>query len=147
MPAPKPFTIALIVSRFNSEITEKLLEGAMKRLQELDFQENQIQVYKVPGAVEIPIVAQRLAKFHGIKAIVCLGAVIRGETDHYRYVCEQVSFGCQKVALENEIPVVFGILTTDTEEQAYDRIGGKHGHKGIESVDTAVEMVELLSKM
>jgi len=138
------FNIAVIVSRFNEEITTKLIDGAIARLQELEFADDQITVVKVAGAIEIPLLAQRLARSDRYQAIVCLGAVIRGETSHFDYVCQQVSFGCQRVALDHEIPVIFGILTTDTIEQAYDRVGGNHGHKGRDAIDTAVEMVSIL---
>lgn len=141
------FNISIVVSRFNSEITEALLDGALKRLKELDFADEHITVVWVPGAVEVPLMAQQLIKTGTYEAIICLGAVIRGETSHYDYVCQQVSHGCQKVALENEIPVIFGILTTDTEEQALDRIGGKHGHKGCDAVDAAMEMVSVLRQV
>src|SRR5262249_4934638 len=100
----------------------------------------------VPGAIEIPIMVQRLAKTTRYEAIIALGAVIRGETTHYDYVCQQVSYGCQRLALDYNLPVIFGVLTTDTEEQALDRVGGQHGHKGRDAVDTAIEMVKVLRK-
>lgn len=138
------FRIAVVVSRFNEEITRRLLEGALARLKERRFEEELVTVIWVPGAVEIPLVAQRLAQLEKYDAIVALGAVIRGETDHYDYVCGQVSQGCQRVALENDIPVLFGVLTTDDEAQARDRAGGRHGNKGRDAVDAAVEMVAVL---
>lgn len=141
------YNVALVVSRFNEEITTALYEGAIERLKELEFANEHITVVWVPGAVEIPLTAQRLARADGYEAIICLGAVIRGETTHYDYVCDQVSMGCQKVALENDIPVIFGILTTENEEQARDRIGGKHGHKGRDAVDAALEMVSVLRQI
>ena len=144
---PRTFNIAIIISRFNEPVTEGLLNGALGRLAERGFSEQQILISRVPGAVEIPLVAQRLARQGTYKAIVCLGAVIEGETRHFDYVCSQVSNGCQKVALDNDLPVIFGILTTQTAEQAYDRVGGKKGHKGIESIDCACEMVTLLSDL
>jgi 6,7-dimethyl-8-ribityllumazine synthase len=97
--------------------------------------------------VEIPLVAQSLAKTGRFAAIICLGAVIRGETGHYDYVCGQVSDGCQRVALDNDLPIIFGVLTTDNEEQALDRVGGRHGHKGREAADTAVTMISLLCQI
>lgn len=141
------FPVAIVVSRFNSEITQRLLEGALQQLKERGFSENNLTVIHVPGAIEIPLAAQRLAQRGIYDAILCLGAVIRGETDHYRYVCEQVSQGCQQVALQNDLPVIFGILTTDNEEQALDRVGGKHGHKGKESVDAMIEIVDVLKEI
>jgi 6,7-dimethyl-8-ribityllumazine synthase len=144
---PGRFSIAIVVSRFNQEITQKQYDGAIKRLEELDFDTQQITVVRVPGAIEIPLAAQRLAKTEKFEAIICLGAVIMGETKHFDYVCQQVSYGCQKVALTYDIPVIFGVLTTDTEEQAYDRVGGKHGHIGRSAVDTAFELISVLRQI
>lgn len=136
--------IAIVVGRFNQEITEELTKGTIARLQELKFSMDQITQIWVPGAVEIPLTAQRLARTDNYQAIIALGAVIKGETTHYDYVCEQVSQGCQRAALENDIPVVFGVLTTENVAQARDRIGGAHGHKGRDAADTAVEMISVL---
>ncbi len=141
------FSTAIVVSRFNTEVTEKLLEGARARLVERGFEPGLITVVYVPGAVEIPLAAQRLAQTGLHKAIICLGAVIRGETTHYDYVCDQVSQGCAQVALQFDLPVIFGVLTTENEAQALDRVGGRHGHKGRDAVDTAVEMVSVLSQI
>lgn len=141
------FPIALVVSRFNEEVTQKLLEGALTRLKELEFDEGQITIVEVPGAIEIPLVLQKLNELHQFDALVALGAVIRGETTHYDYVCSQVSEGCQKISLQYKIPVIFGVLTTENEEQALDRCGGKQGHKGKEAVETACEMVALLRSL
>lgn len=141
------FNIAIVVSRFNEEITQKLHEGAVSRLYELGFTSEQVKVIFVPGAIEIPITAQRLANTKEYQAIIALGAVIQGETKHFDYVCQQVSYGCQKVALTHDIPVIFGVLTTDTEEQAYDRVGGKHGHKGQEAADAVFELVKTLNEI
>lgn len=143
----KPFNIAIIISRFNEEVTEMLFDGAMDRLRELNFPEEQITAIWVPGAVEIPLTAQRLAKTDIYEAIICLGAVIRGETSHYDYVCEQVSQGCQRVALDHDIPVIFGVLTTEDEQQALARAGRGHSHKGKEAVDAALEMVSVLRQI
>jgi 6,7-dimethyl-8-ribityllumazine synthase len=140
------FPVAVVVSRFNEEITGPLLEGALSRLKERGFDEGQITVVWVPGAVEIPLVAQKLAQLGKYDAILALGAVIRGDTDHYDYVCEQVSQGCQHVALQNDLPVLFGVLTTNTEAQAKERAGGAHGNKGRDSVDAAVETVSVLRR-
>ncbi|MGE3919874.1 MAG: 6,7-dimethyl-8-ribityllumazine synthase [Gammaproteobacteria bacterium] len=141
------FNIAIVISRFNEEITQQLYEGAIERLRELNFSEDQITVIWVPGAVEIPVVTQRIAQQDAFEAIICLGAVIRGETDHYDYVCRMVSDGCQRVALENDVPVIFGVLTTENEEQAQDRVGGAHGNKGRYCVDAAFEMVSVLRQV
>lgn len=131
------FPIALVVSTFNQEVTSELKRGALLRLAELGFKANEITIVEVPGAVEIPFVAQLLARKNTVKAVIALGAIIRGETSHYDYVCDQVSQGCQRVMLDFDIPVIFGVLTTENEEQALDRVGGKHGHKGRDAVDCA----------
>lgn len=135
-------SLAIIVSRFNEEITGALLESALARLAELKFPKEHYTVVHVPGAVEIPITAQAFAKTKRYHAIICLGAVIRGETTHYDYVCEQVSQGCQHVMLDHELPVIFGVLTTEDEQQAEARI-----NKGAESVDAALEMIGVLQKI
>jgi 6,7-dimethyl-8-ribityllumazine synthase len=141
------FPVALVVSRFNEEVTSKLLEGAHARLQELGFDEGQITVVDGPGAVEIPLALQRLAGLKEFDALIALGAVIRGETSHYDYVCNLVSQGCQEISLQFKLPVIFGVLTTENDEQAFDRCGGKHGHKGKDAVDAACEMVALLRSL
>jgi 6,7-dimethyl-8-ribityllumazine synthase len=136
----KTFPIAVVVSKFNLEITNALKDGALNRLLELGFKTCDITLVEVPGAVEIPFVAQLLAKTNKVEAIITLGAVIRGETSHYDYVCDQVSQGCQRVMLDYNIPVIFGVLTTENEAQAWDRLGGTHGHKGRDSADCALMM-------
>lgn len=139
--------IAIIVSRFNTSITEKLLQGAMERLKEAGVNDSNISVIHVPGAIEIPLTAQLMAKKKYYQAIICLGAVIRGDTSHYDYVCEQVSQGCQKVMLDYDIPVIFGVLTTENEEQAAARVGGAEGHKGKDAADAALEMVQIVNQL
>lgn len=141
------FNVAVIISRFNNEVTQALYQGALERLDELGFTAQQIKVVWVPGCVEIPLVAQRLAKTKKHDAIVCLGAVIRGQTSHYDYVCEQVSQGCQQVMMAHDLPVIFGVLTTESLAQAKDRCGGKKGHKGREAIDAAYEMVSVLQQL
>lgn len=146
--ATDKFSIAIIVSRFNSMITEELLNGALQRLKELNFPEQYITIVRVPGAVEIGLAAQQIAiSDENYLAIICLGAVIRGETSHYDYVCQQVSYACQKVALEESIPVIFGVLTTDNIEQALARVDEKRCHKGRYSVDAAMEMISVLDQI
>ncbi len=139
--------IAIVISDFNTHITEKLLEGALEHLKSQGKTENEIRVIHVPGAVEIPLVAKALALTEEYNAIIALGAVIRGETTHYDYVCEQVSQGCQKIMLDHMIPVIFGVLTTENDEQAYDRVGGKHGHKGADAAEAALYMIELMENI
>ncbi len=108
--------------------------------------QSEITVQSVPGAVEIPLTVQLLAKSKRFDAIIALSCVIRGDTSHYDYVCDQVSQGCQRVMLDQDIPVIFGVLTTENEEQAYARVGGAEGHKGEEAADAAIEMVEIMDK-
>ena len=135
--------IGVVTSRFNSEVTDKLKEGALARLSELGFSESQILVCDVPGAYEIPLAAKLMLK-NGVKGVIALGAVIRGETTHYDYVCSSVERGCSKLQLKYTKPVVFGVLTTENEEQALDRVGGAHGHKGRDAADTLAEMLGLV---
>lgn len=141
------FPIAIVVSQFNQDVTQALLKGALERLNELKFASDDITVVEVPGAVEIPLVAQTLAERGQHAAIIALGAVIRGETTHYDYVCQQVSDGCSRIALDYAIPVIFGVLTTENEAQAWDRLGGQQGHKGHNSVDCAMAMVSILRQL
>lgn len=141
------FPIALIVSTFNKPITDELKKGAMRRLREAGFLDQDILLVNVPGAIEIPIVAQRLAMSGRFTSIIALGAVIRGETSHYDYVCEQVSAGCQRVSLDHNLPVIFGVLTTENEAQAWDRLGGKHGHNGENAVTCALSMQSILNQL
>jgi len=135
--------IAIITSRFNESVTSALKKGALEWLAENKISDEQITCIDVPGAVEIPFVAKQLAKKNHYDAIICLGAVIRGETTHYDYVCEQVSFSCQQVMMQFDIPVIFGVLTTENEAQAFDRVGGAHGHKGRDAANAALEMVAI----
>ena len=134
--------LGIVVSEFNSEVTTKLCESALSKCKELGMTLENIILVHVPGAVEIPLITQKLCQRSDIHAVVCLGAVIRGETTHFDYVCEQVSYGCQKVALNYGKPVIFGVLTTEDEAQALARIS-----KGAECVEAAVKMVELCEKL
>jgi 6,7-dimethyl-8-ribityllumazine synthase len=127
---------AVVVARFNAAITEKLLEGARQALAEAGAAA--VEVFYVPGAFELPLAAQRLVKTHD--AVIALGAVIRGETPHFDYVAGEAARGLQQVALEHDVPVAFGVLTTDTYEQAEARAGGSHGNKGYDAAMTAIEM-------
>lgn len=139
--------IAIIVSDFNPTITEALKTGAVERLTELGIQSQALTVVHVPGAVEIPLVASRLAQTEKYNAIITLGVVVRGETSHYDSVCEQVSLGCQQVMLDYNVPVVFGVLTTENQAQAQDRVGGKKGHKGRDAADAAIAMISVLQQI
>lgn len=139
----KGLNIAIVVSRFNEAITEKLLAGAVDSLTSRGL-DSEVDVWRVPGAWEIPLVAMELAKAGTVDAVICLGAVIRGDTPHFDYVAGECARGLQQVQNQAGIPIVFGVLTTDTSEQAEDRAGGKHGNKGSDAALTAIEMVRLM---
>ncbi len=138
---------AIVLSRFNSFITERLLEGALDALVRHGAQESDIAVFRVPGAFELPLVAKRLAEGGKFDALVCLGAVIRGSTPHFDYVAAEVSKGIASVSLDTACPIAFGVLTTDTIEQAIERAGSKAGNKGSEAALSVVEMVDLLRRV
>jgi 6,7-dimethyl-8-ribityllumazine synthase len=138
---------AVAVSRFNDLVTSRLLEGALTAFRRHGVAEDDLEVAWTPGAFELPLVAQRLATSRQFDAVVCLGAVIRGETAHFDYVAGECARGVQQVALETGVPCIFGVLTTDTLEQALDRAGGKHGNKGWEAAIAAMEMAGLLDSL
>jgi 6,7-dimethyl-8-ribityllumazine synthase len=138
---------ALVVSRFNSFITERLLEGALDSLRRKGVRDQDLTVVRVPGSWEIPLTAKKLAQGRGHDAVICLGAVIRGSTPHFDYVAAEVSKGVAQVALDSGVPVTFGILTTDTLEQAIERAGSKAGNKGYAAAEAAIEMVNLLKEL
>jgi 6,7-dimethyl-8-ribityllumazine synthase len=138
---------ALIVSRFNSFITERLLDGALDCLRRQGAADGDLTVARVPGAWEVPLVAKRLAESRAYDAVICLGAVIRGSTPHFDYVAAEVSKGIAMVSLETGVPISFGILTTDTIEQAVERAGSKAGNKGFAAAAAAIEMVNLLKEL
>jgi 6,7-dimethyl-8-ribityllumazine synthase len=138
---------AVIVSRFNDFISSRLADGAMDALVRHGADEKEITLLKVPGAFEIPLVAKKIAKSGKYDAVVCLGAVIRGATPHFEYVAAEVSKGIAAVALESNIPVTFGVLTTDNLEQAIERAGSKAGNKGYEAAVAAMEMANLFREL
>lgn len=140
-------TFGIVVSRFNSFITKRLLEGAQDCLIRHGIKEDDIDVFWVPGACELSITAMRLAKNAKHDGIVCLGAVIRGETPHFDYVSSETAKGISEVGLTTGIPTIYGVITTDTLEQAIDRAGARGGNKGAEAALTALEMVNLFDKM
>ena len=140
----KGLKIGIVVSRFNEFITSKLLSGAIDALKRHGMNESDITTAWVPGAFEIPIIAKKLAKHKKYDAIIALGAVIRGATSHYEYVCNEVAKGVASVSLQEEIPVMFGILTTNNIEQAIERAGTKSGNKGYEVAVSAIETANLL---
>ena len=139
--------IAIVASRFNEFIVSKLIGGAQDCLARHGVQEENITLVWVPGAFEIPVIAKKLAASGNYDAVICLGAVIRGATSHYDYVCAEVSKGIASVSLETGVPVMFGILTTDTIEQAIERAGTKAGNKGYDCALGAIEMVNLMKQI
>ncbi|MEJ5366329.1 MAG: 6,7-dimethyl-8-ribityllumazine synthase [Desulfosoma sp.] len=140
-------TFGIVVSRFNDFICERLLGGALDALKRTGAEEDRIHVFRVPGAYEIPLAAKKLAGTGRYDAVICLGAVIRGATPHFDYVANEVAKGIATVSLESSVPVTFGVLTTDTLEQAIERAGSKAGNKGFEAAMAAVEMANLLKSM
>lgn len=143
----KKMKIAIVASRFNEFITSKLVGGAHDCLVRHDIQEDNISLCWVPGAFEIPVAAKKLAESTDYDAVICVGAVIRGSTSHYDYVCAEVSKGIAQVSLQTGVPVMFGVLTCDTIEQAVERAGTKAGNKGYDCALGAIEMVNLLAKI
>jgi 6,7-dimethyl-8-ribityllumazine synthase len=143
----KGLKFAIVQSRFNDFITGKLLEGAVDALLRHGAKEEDIDVVKVPGSFEIPLAAKRLAQKGLYSAVICLGTVIRGATPHFEYVAAEVSKGVAHVSLETGVPVAFGVITSDTIEQAVERAGTKSGNKGWDAAMTAIEMAQVLKKI
>jgi 6,7-dimethyl-8-ribityllumazine synthase len=138
---------AIVVGRFNEFIGSRLLSGAIDTLKRHGVEEEAIDTIWVPGAFEIPLIAKKLAKTKKYDAIICLGAVIRGATPHFEYVSGEVTKGIASISLEEELPIIFGVLTTDSIDQAIERAGTKAGNKGVDAAMTAIEMVNLLREL
>jgi 6,7-dimethyl-8-ribityllumazine synthase len=138
---------AIVAARFNEVVVVKLLGGALDRLRDHAVAEDDIDVVWVPGAFELPVAARRLAASGGYDAVICLGAVIRGETSHHEFVAGRAAEGIGRAADDTGVPVIFGVLTTDTLEQAMDRAGGKHGDKGWDAATAAMEMASVLEQL
>lgn len=143
----KDVKFSIIVGRFNEFISSKLLDGAIDGLKRHGAKEEDIDITWVPGAFEIPLIAKKMAKKDKYGAVICLGTVIRGATPHFDYVASEVSKGVASVSLETEKPVIFGVLTTDTIEQAIERAGTKAGNKGFDAAVSAIEMVNLINSI
>lgn len=143
----KGVKIGIVAARFNEFITAKLLSGAMDGLLRHDVKEEEVDLAWVPGAFEIPLIASKMAKSGKYDAVICLGAVIRGSTTHYDYVCNEVSKGIAHISLETGVPVMFGILTTENIEQAIERAGTKAGNKGYDCALSAIEMINLIKEI
>lgn len=138
---------ALLVSRFNEFISKRLLDGAMDTLNRHGVEDSDITVVRVPGSFEIPVAARKLAESGAYSAVICLGAVIRGETPHFDYIANEVAKGVAQVSLSSGVPTLFGIITADTLEQAIERAGTKAGNKGAEAANSAIEMANLFEKI
>ena len=138
--------LAVVVSRFNSFVTDRLREGALEAISKAGGSEDEVDVIGIPGAWEFPVIVRALVR-HGYDAIICLGAVIRGDTPHFDYVAGEAARGIADASAASGVPMAFGILTTNTVEQATDRAGGKHGNKGFDAAMTAIEMAQLLRKI
>jgi 6,7-dimethyl-8-ribityllumazine synthase len=139
--------IAIVVSRFNHGVTARLLEGALAQLRARGVEDDRVEVAWVPGAFEIPLAATRLAGSAAVDAVICLGAVIRGETEHFDLVAREAARGVARAAAETGVPVIFEVLATDTLAQAEARAGGTHGNRGRDAVDAALEMADLLDRL
>ena len=138
--------VAIVVSRFNTFISERLLEGSLDALLRHGVNKDDVTIYRVPGSFEIPLMAKHLAGSKDFDAVICLGAVIRGSTQHHAYISAEVVKGMAQVSLDTGVPVALGVLTPDTLEQAIERAGSKHGNKGWEAAMSAIEMANLLKK-
>ncbi len=143
----RDYRFAIVISRFNEFISHRLLGGALDALKRHDAMEENIEVIWVPGAFEVPLMAQKAAKSGRFDAVICLGAVIRGSTPHFEYVAAEVSKGIAKVSLDTGVPVIFGIITSDTLEQAIERAGSKAGNKGWDAAVSAIEMADLIHRV
>lgn len=141
------FRFAIVVARWNDFLTARLTEGALDALERLGAEENQVEIFKVPGSFEIPLTAQKIAESGKFDAVICLGAVIRGQTPHFDYVAGEAAKGIGQVGMKTGVPVLFGVVTADTLEQAIDRAGVKAGNKGFEAAMSAIELVNLYKKM
>ena len=141
---PADTRFAVVAARFNAALVDELLAGCTRRFAEVAVPADRVAVYRVPGAFELPVVAKALADTGRYAAVVCLGAVVRGDTPHFEYVAGETARGCMSVATATGVPVIFGVLTTNTDQQAWDRAGGPHGHAGERAAEAAVEMAAVL---
>ena len=142
---PLDARIGIVAARFNADIVDALLEGCTRRLKEMGIDPaTRAEIHRVPGAFELPVVAAAMAKTKGFSAVICLGCVVRGDTPHFDYVAGEAARGIQQVAVSTALPIIFGLLTTNTFEQARDRVGGSHGHAGERAAEAAVEMIAVL---
>jgi 6,7-dimethyl-8-ribityllumazine synthase len=141
---PPGVRVAIVAARYNAIIVEELLAGCVSRLKELGADQDQVEVFRVPGAFELPVAAKAAARAGRFAAVICLGCVIRGDTPHFDYVAGEAARGIQQVSIDQNLPIIFGVLTTETEQQARDRTGGSHGHAGQRAAEAAAEMIAVL---
>jgi 6,7-dimethyl-8-ribityllumazine synthase len=144
---PPGARFAIVAARFNAHIADELLAGCVRRFEQLGVDRSRLTISRVPGAFELPVAAKAFARTKRFAAVVCLGAVVRGDTPHFDYVAGEAARGIQAVALDQTLPVIFGVLTTNTEQQALDRTGGSHGHAGERAAEAACEMAALLAEV
>lgn len=144
---PETARVAIVAARFNEHLVDELLAGCERRLEQLGLTGDRVEVFRVPGAFELPVAAAALAQAQRASAIICLGAVVRGETPHFDYVAGECAAGIRQVSIQTGIPVIFGVLTTENEQQARDRLGGHHGHAGERAAEAAAEMIVTLAQI
>ena len=144
---PPDTRIVIVAARFNASIVDELLAGCQRRLASLGFSDDRVEVHRVPGAFELPVAAKVLAQTRRFASVICLGCVIRGDTPHFDYVAGEAARGIQQVALSESLPVIFGVLTTNTRQQALDRTGGPHGHAGERAAEAALEMIAVVNRV
>ena len=144
---PPSARVGIVAARFNAAIVDELLSGCLRRLAELGLDGDRVEVHRVPGAFELALAAQALARSGKVAGVICLGCVVRGDTPHFDYVAGEAARGISHVALGENLPVIFGVLTTNTEQQAWDRAGGKHGHSGERAAEAVMEMIALLKQI
>ena len=144
---PRDARVGVVAARFNEQIVDGLLAGCLRRLTELGLSTDRVEIHRVPGAFELPVAAKMLIDAGRVQAVICLGCVIRGDTPHFDYVAGEAARGIQSVSIETGVPVIFGVLTTNTEQQARDRIGGAHGHAGERAAEAALEMIALRARV
>jgi len=147
VPDARGMNFGIVVAEWNSDITYALMDAAVQTLLENGAKKSDIEIIYVPGSFELTAGAQLMANSRQVDAIICIGCVIRGETPHFDYICQGVTVGLTHVSIKYEIPVIFGVLTTNNLEEALDRAGGKHGNKGVEAAITAIKMVELFNQV
>ncbi len=143
---PPDAHVAVVAARFNAPIVDVLLDGCVQRLREMGIGAQRIEVHRVPGAFELPVAAKVLASTKRFRAVICLGCIVRGDTPHFDFVAGEAARGIQQVAITEHLPVIFGVLTSNTEQQALDRAGGAHSHAGVNAAEAAAEMIVMIDR-